>query len=208
MATLSANTQESFIIRTPTRPRMRTRTYSLISVSSGISPTSAFEISRVHSTSQIPNTQDAYGSFIPVRSAASSLKDFLSCYPSFSTHPPSPKKRRRVTFTFDNVSSSISSRNDPDIIQSSDSPYITRSSLAPLPSPTSSSSSSLHSTPNIGPDLHPILASLERHSRLCSQVIQCSTCGKAGADFPSCAKCGARWCSRPCRLVGGKRHIC
>jgi len=211
MTTHSTTMQETFTVTRPIRPRTRTRTLSLLSVSSAASLGSIFEISKADSTSgvsQRPETHEAYGSFIPLRSAKSTLKDVVSLYPSSTTiRPP---RRRRVTFAFDNIhASSFSFERNSHEPSSPQVPYITRSSLDSScpPSPTSSSSS-IHTTHHIRPDLHPILASLERNSRLCTQVIECWTCGKAGSDFPRCAKCGVMWCSRPCRLVGGKRHVC
>ncbi|KIY45597.1 hypothetical protein FISHEDRAFT_61000 [Fistulina hepatica ATCC 64428] len=57
-------------------------------------------------------------------------------------------------------------------------------------------------------DMNPILAKLERKSRLCAQSLRCATCGRRGAGFPKCPRCGDSWCSRECRLFGGKRHAC
>ncbi|KDR82783.1 hypothetical protein GALMADRAFT_238308 [Galerina marginata CBS 339.88] len=211
MIALSTSMQGISTINRPVRPRTRTRTSSLLSISSAASLGSIFEISKANSTSgvsQRPETHEAYGSFIPLRSAKSTLKDVASLYPSFTT--VRPKRRRRVTFAFDNAQASpFSYENDSHKPPSPEIPYIIRSSLDSSypPSPTSSSSS-IHTTHHIPSDLHPILASLERNSRLCTQVIECSTCGKTGSDFPRCAKCGVMWCSRPCRLVGGKRHVC
>ncbi|KAL4069873.1 hypothetical protein V8B97DRAFT_554860 [Scleroderma yunnanense] len=56
-------------------------------------------------------------------------------------------------------------------------------------------------------NLHPVLEALERRSRLSCQS-QCSTCLKLGRDYPRCGRCGQMWCSRECRLQGGKKHIC
>ncbi|PPR07792.1 hypothetical protein CVT26_014977 [Gymnopilus dilepis] len=166
MATLSTATQFPLPEQALKRPRTRTRTYSLVSVASRVSQNSVFEIPRAQSTSQVPDTHDAYGSFIPVRSATSSLKDFISSYSSFTTHRPL-KKRRKVTFAFEHPTTANDS--DSDESPSPGSPYITRSSYASPPSPTSSSSS-IRSAPNVGTDLHPILAKLERQSKFCTQV--------------------------------------
>lgn len=57
-----------------------------------------------------------------------------------------------------------------------------------------------------------VLVRLEKSSKFCKRRAQCSGCGKVGADYPRCNKCGDMWCSRDCRLHGpggdGKRHIC
>ncbi|KAF8955287.1 hypothetical protein BDZ97DRAFT_303206 [Flammula alnicola] len=205
------STQEVYIITHPIRPRPRTRTSSLLSVCSGVSLGSVFEIAKSNSTagvSQLPDTHEAYGAFIPVRSATSTLKDFASYVSPPITRNAS--RRRRVTFS-DKCSYS-SSWDDQEESSSSQIPYITRTTpSSPIcpPSPMSTVSSLSTSSRNASThDLHPILASLERKSRLCSQIVQCTTCRKTGSDFPRCPRCGDMWCSRPCRLVGGKRHAC
>ncbi|KAI0632107.1 hypothetical protein C8Q77DRAFT_1158778 [Trametes polyzona] len=45
----------------------------------------------------------------------------------------------------------------------------------------------------------PSLDDLERASRFRVEST-CVNCRRAGSNFPSCAKCGERWCSRECRL--------
>ncbi|KAJ7095889.1 hypothetical protein B0H15DRAFT_827498 [Mycena belliarum] len=54
----------------------------------------------------------------------------------------------------------------------------------------------------------PALAALERRSRLCTARVFCATCRAPGTNFPACARCASAWCSRECRLAGGKRHVC
>ncbi|PPQ80980.1 hypothetical protein CVT25_015133 [Psilocybe cyanescens] len=130
-------------------------------------------LSKTSSTSgvsQHPNTHEARGSFIPLRSAASTLK-------SFAPHPTtllSPTRRRRVTFAFDDRRLSAPKFDDDSDESSPPSPqipYITRTlSSSPFfsASPTSSSSSSIQEPHHATTDLHPILASLERKRRLSS----------------------------------------
>ncbi|KAF9241183.1 hypothetical protein BU15DRAFT_87392 [Melanogaster broomeanus] len=55
--------------------------------------------------------------------------------------------------------------------------------------------------------LHPVLEAVEKSSKL-SYRTTCSTCLKSGRDFPRCPRCNDMWCSRECRLQGGKRHVC
>ncbi|KAH7915488.1 hypothetical protein BJ138DRAFT_1141876 [Hygrophoropsis aurantiaca] len=55
--------------------------------------------------------------------------------------------------------------------------------------------------------LHPILEAVEGASKLSSQTA-CVTCLKVGKDFPRCPRCSDMWCSRACRLDGGKKHVC
>ena len=151
---------------------------------------SLYEITKGQTTvivSHQPEKHEAWGSFIPLRSATTSLREFMSVSSSFSIQS-SPKWRRTHDIQLSNSSSP-----KPTV------PYITRTLP---PSPPSSISHHVQS------DLHPILSQLERKSKLCTQKVYCSTCKKTGADFPRCGKCGETWCSRSCRLVGGKRHVC
>lgn len=55
--------------------------------------------------------------------------------------------------------------------------------------------------------LCPILEAIENASKLSGRTV-CVTCLKTGRDFPHCPRCGDMWCSRECRMQGGKRHIC
>ena len=143
---------------------------------------SIYEITKGQTTvtvSQQPEKHEAWGSFILLHSATTSLREFISASSSYSIQS-SPKRKGS---------------------------YITRSLPTPVRStPSTSSSSSMIS--HVESDIPPILAQLERKSKFCSQKMYCSTCKKTGADFPRCGKCGETWCSRPCRLVEGKRHVC
>lgn len=53
------------------------------------------------------------------------------------------------------------------------------------------------------------LVALEEQSRFRVRT-SCSTCHRAGSNYPCCPKCGEMWCSRQCRLTstGGKKHRC
>jgi len=55
--------------------------------------------------------------------------------------------------------------------------------------------------------LDPILAKVERCSKF-RTITECSACQKVGSDYPKCPRCQEMWCSRECRLQGGKRHLC
>ncbi|KAF8807121.1 hypothetical protein BYT27DRAFT_7189209 [Phlegmacium glaucopus] len=180
--------------------RSRTRALSLLSISSGTSVHSVFEITKGEATvivSQKPEKHEAWGSFIPLRSATTCLREFISVAPSY-TNQSSPKRRRTSSY---GIRTPASSYRENSKTSSPEIPYITRT-----PSPTSPSSSMI--SHNVHSDLHPILARLEKKSKLCTKKVYCSTCGKAGSDFPRCGKCGEFWCSRSCRLVEGKRHVC
>ncbi|KAJ4468989.1 hypothetical protein C8R41DRAFT_853620 [Lentinula lateritia] len=101
---------------------------------------------------------------------------------------------------------------------------LSRSSRAPsIPRITRTSSYDTHSSVSSSPSLldetflparlkttemNPIFSELERRSKLCTSVVGCATCGKYGSDYPRCGKCGEMWCSRPCRLRGGRKHLC
>ncbi|KAI8978682.1 hypothetical protein BD414DRAFT_115410 [Trametes punicea] len=58
-------------------------------------------------------------------------------------------------------------------------------------------------------ELLPTLDDLERASRFRVDS-KCMRCHRTGSNFPSCAKCGEKWCSRECRLQGqrGATHAC
>ncbi|KAF9221629.1 hypothetical protein BS17DRAFT_711153 [Gyrodon lividus] len=79
--------------------------------------------------------------------------------------------------------------------------------------PTNSASSPSTSAPpsplmdNKPTKLHPVLEAVEKGSKFSCRTI-CATCMKSGRDFPRCARCGEMWCSRACRLPGGKKHVC
>jgi len=180
----------------------------MLTVSSSTTVSSTFDITKT--MSPLPavcsraEIEQVYGSFIPVRSASKCLRDFAGDHTT--TRPRVPKKRRRVTFQ--EPSSPVSS-DDDDIHPSLPISYHNR----PTPkkgyqSPVMASSPIIMSQDRNPVGMHPILAKIERESKFCSQMASCSTCGLFGGDYPQCGKCGVRWCSRPCRLVAGKRHIC
>ena len=59
--------------------------------------------------------------------------------------------------------------------------------------------------------MSPTLSYLEHLSKIRVSAL-CTTCHKAGHNFPSCPACGDTWCSRECRVKGSgdrsKRHVC
>lgn len=177
----------------------------MLTVSSSSTFRSTFEITKtlppLPTVCSRPDIEQAYGSFIPVRSAAKCLRDFAGDH---TTSPPRiPKKRRRVTFQ--ETSSPVSS-DDDDIHPSLTISYQNRPSPEKgYQSPVMSIKVSQDSSPA---GIHPILAKLEKDSKFCTQMVFCSTCEQPGRDYPRCGKCGVMWCSRTCRLVAGKRHIC
>ncbi|KAJ3544994.1 hypothetical protein NMY22_g2594 [Coprinellus aureogranulatus] len=124
------------------------------------------------------------------------------------------------------VRSPLSSRADipvPMIVRTtpstSSSTTASSASSSRSPSPHRSRDSPLDLSPTsllhpeityggLGSGLHPVLARAERSSKFCKGVKVCATCSKTGRDFPACGKCNKMWCSRECRLAGGKRHVC
>jgi len=186
---------------TTERSRRRPRTLSLLSISSGASVQSLHEITKGETLSHNSETHEAWGSFIPLRSATTSLREFISVSPVYSNRS-FPEWRRTSSHDIETPYTKPSSPK-PKV------PYITRTlSHSPVCPPSPISLSSFMISPHVRSDLHPILAQVEGKSRFCTQKVYCSTCRKAGTDFPRCGKCGEIWCSRACRLVGGKRHLC
>ncbi|KAF8550049.1 hypothetical protein OG21DRAFT_1514524, partial [Imleria badia] len=105
----------------------------------------------------------------------------------------------------------------PSVSGSRRSPSISRTLLSDLDwagpstgsvaSPPPSSPTSPLSDDDNPTRLHPVLLAVEKGSKLsCSSI--CSTCMKVGTNFPRCPRCDETWCSRACRLQGGKKHSC
>ncbi|KAJ6514252.1 hypothetical protein C8R47DRAFT_569290 [Mycena vitilis] len=55
------------------------------------------------------------------------------------------------------------------------------------------------------PQIHTVLDSLERGSRVGSGQVVCAACMKKGTNFPQCKRCTQMWCSRECRVTS---HRC
>lgn len=58
--------------------------------------------------------------------------------------------------------------------------------------------------------LNSTLAAVEHASRLRTRCV-CVVCGKVGADFPRCPRCGVSWCTRECRMSEKekcRKHVC
>jgi len=141
-----------------------------------------------------------YGSFTTTTSAADCLRASLKIkIPTYTKYP-------RTQCDDD---------TPPDSPLSSDSYRSPSISRMPLPPDSDWSEPKMSSeiftqppSPSVeNLNLHPILEALEKRSRLSCRS-QCSTCSKIGRDYPRCGRCGQMWCSRECRLQGGKKHIC
>ncbi|PBK74738.1 hypothetical protein ARMSODRAFT_489430 [Armillaria solidipes] len=149
-----------------------------------------------------------HGAFTPTPSASSSLHQFAAT----SKTTGFLRRRARPPLAWRDTWSEPSSPISPSI------PSISRTSSYISDSSSQDSASTIH-TPlettsdpqahvRLHSELNPILASLERKSKLCTNKVRCATCGKPGSDYPRCGKCGEMWCSRDCRLQGRKRHVC
>ncbi|KAF8895383.1 hypothetical protein BD779DRAFT_723489 [Infundibulicybe gibba] len=204
----------------PSVRRARRRASSVISVSSGYSKIT-LDDNKATPTVVVtlrPGKHDAYGSFAPTRSARASLqfiadshslRQSLTKKMSFGKRRMRPKALWPVDFeppgTPDSMlSSSPSSPTIPSIARTASTYY----SSSPIHVPHPKTMTQTRDYPAQIDKLDPILASLERKSKLRSGRVHCATCKKPGTDYPRCGKCGEKWCSRECRLVGGKRHVC
>jgi len=163
-------------------------------------------------------TEVAHGSFTPTSSAFPCLTTLIT-----SDCPGSvgySRRPRLSLFDWPDVHSQTGGGSDTSSVPASPTssfssapsvPGISRTSSYEIHSSTSSTPSLLDETHPIRAkptEMNPILSELERRSKLCKLIMGCATCGKPGSDYPRCGKCGEMWCSRPCRLRGGKKHIC
>lgn len=156
---------------------------------------------------------NAYGSFTTTLPAALWLRSHLSL------DIPVPGKRRAkqrdLDCGYDTPPDSPLSFFQPPS-GSKWSPSISRTLLTDFdrygPSTDSVAYPTTVLSPSIDDDvnaakLHPVLAAVEKGSKLSCRTI-CSTCMKPGTNFPRCPRCDEMWCSRGCRLQGGKKHMC
>ncbi|KAF9468535.1 hypothetical protein BDZ94DRAFT_1245605 [Collybia nuda] len=200
-----------------TRPRHRKRTVSL---TSNLSTQSQFildfvknEPTAVATIQTLP--REAYGSFIPTAPARNSLQYVSKLTVLSSTRPPglsfhSYRKRSEFVWIEDcdsPLSSGLPSPTIPSISRTASSSSIPSQNhndlVSPVMLPRIHESIAGHTS-----DINPILAKLEKKSRLLNQKVYCATCNKPGSDYPKCGRCNDMWCSRECRMYGGKRHVC
>jgi len=212
-------------VRRPVALSNRKRTFSLLSVSSSRSSKITLDLSKatpsVLDTAR-PEKQDAFGAFVPTSSASESLiciahssgKSFVSQLRPHSLHrpphhifPESPKSEPSS-----GPSSPTTSESYVPFISRTSSSYSDSCVSTPPTSPSTSTFNfdvvSANQKETANADLDPVLATLEKSSRFCKRKAYCATCYKPGTSYPSCARCGEMWCSRECRLVGGKKHVC
>ncbi|OAX41563.1 hypothetical protein K503DRAFT_481999 [Rhizopogon vinicolor AM-OR11-026] len=148
----------------------------------------------------------AYGSFTTTAPAAFWHRSYLS----LPDHSKLHGKQRDLDWVDDynfGYTESVPLRFPCPLISRT---FSMTSSLGQYPIDTSSSP---YSTPkslvaeNASTIFHPVLKAVERASKLSYHTV-CATCLKTGRSFPRCPRCGDMWCSRECRMQGGKRHVC
>ncbi|KAG7443085.1 uncharacterized protein BT62DRAFT_349428 [Guyanagaster necrorhizus] len=189
-------------------PTTRKRTISLLSGLSACASkvTVQFKVEPLVATAIRSGTHEAYGAFTPTPSASSSLCQFDTRTTGFF------RRRVRTPLVWQDTWSEPSSPTSPSIPSiSRTSSYISDSSSQDGPSAIHTLlETTLHPPAHVSfhSELNPILASLERKSKFCTDRVRCATCGKPGSDYPRCGKCGEMWCSRDCRLQGRRSHVC
>jgi hypothetical protein len=181
-------------------------------------------------------TATGSGSFTLTRSAAASLQQldtssrhirhstFSGVFPPSSSRTPSTLSRRssRSDFTNDGTDTTPGTPDSlpspvpsisrtasefepfPETYRLPPQKYPIRESAPPRMRQMSHNRESYHGAQ----EMNPILAELERKSKLLRAKTACSTCGALGTDYPKCPRCGDMWCSRQCRIGVGKKHIC
>ncbi|KAG6916351.1 hypothetical protein DXG01_007242 [Tephrocybe rancida] len=200
----------------PTRPT-RKRTVSLSSLSSTRSSIT-LELPKADLTTVTVQTRSrtVYGSFIPTPSARPRLDQLKRASVrsefQFVGRPGRLQIPTHHLWAEEEADSPLSSGpTSPSI------PSFSRTASPPLVPPPPLTLSTIHeSLARRGQviaqrdvcELDPILVSLERKSKLLTKRVHCATCMKPGSDYPKCGRCDAMWCSRECRMVGGKRHVC
>lgn len=193
--------------------RHRNRTVSFTSMCSATQPRFTLDFLNADSALEKlhPLSHDAYGSFTPTASARAALQHLAN---SRKSAPRSfnltLRLRTKSVWPEDDDSPLSSGPPSPTIsISHAMSPCFTPGGLALGATLSSTIIDGYHDHERMTSDeLHPMLAKLERKSKFLSQQALCSTCNKRGSGYPKCGSCDAMWCSRDCRLAGGKRHPC
>jgi len=198
-----------------TRMRTRTRSTSHSSVASQSSILSIYD--KICQGSPVAEPTEGftnvYGSFTTTTPAAFWLRTYLKLNIPLSADRRG--KLRDPVHDYDTPPDSplslfqplSSSRNSPSISRTLSTDYDwdgPPTGSVPSPITTAPPSPLMDDAPF---KLHPVLEAVEKSSKL-SYRTTCSTCLKPGRDFPRCPRCNDMWCSRECRLQGGKRHVC
>lgn len=192
------------------RLRPRTRTLSLTSVCSAQSRiTLDFVDADAALVTLHLSAHDVHGSFTPTASARAALQ-YLN---NPETSGPRLTHRSRPRFVWPNDDDSPLSSGPPSptvSISHTMPPFFTPGGLTSATTPSSILIDGYQQGHErmMSDELNPILAKLERKSKLLSQRGPCSTCKKEGSGYPKCGSCNGMWCSRECRLAGGKKHVC
>ncbi|KAI0372143.1 hypothetical protein BV20DRAFT_1050914 [Pilatotrama ljubarskyi] len=199
-------------VETQTRPVLnRGRTTSSTKVSSAPSPSIPIP-SKSPALSYIdldsPDATPTYNHF-------SSARDALRLFVGGTSVDERPSRAPTRTFFRDRVPASRSPDSEASPSPSSSEVLEHRSrtrssarSSSPTPSIDSldtASSSEAPATPKTQSVLaHELPLSLDDVERSSPYRVEskCASCHRSGLNFPSCAKCGERWCSRECRLHG------
>ncbi|KAF8842173.1 hypothetical protein BDN67DRAFT_966162 [Paxillus ammoniavirescens] len=188
--------------------RTRTRSTSHSSVTSQSSMLSIYD--KIYQGSPVAEPTEghtnAYGSFTTTVPAAFWLRTHLKL---------NIPNLRRPDYDYDTPPDSplsffhplTSSRRSPSITRTLSTDYDWDGPSTSSPSSPSPSAPASPQMDNKHTGLRPVLETVERSSRLSYRTV-CATCMKTGRDFPRCARCGDMWCSRECRLQGGKKHVC
>ncbi|KAF7365241.1 hypothetical protein MVEN_00395900 [Mycena venus] len=196
---------DSLVALPDDRPRLRRcRTSSSLSVFSACSSKITLDLPTKTDPSVYltvrTGTHSAFGAFSPTPDAHSSLQFFATPVRRKrpTVVPPVPERSHTIP-SISRTAPSLADRVPPSPSSAPlldfDTDYATPCRVLGSPAP-------IHDpTP-------PTLASVERRSRLCSNRMLCATCRTSGTNFPACARCGAAWCSRACRLPNGVRHVC
>ena len=150
---------------------------------------SLLTISQNHSIGQTSNHQSLSSETLDELSWSSDLPQSGVQNPSFPE--PIPSASSSSTLTIRSRTSSIASLATASSSEGPETPRV----LSPLLSSSQ--------------ELHRSLSELEHTSRFRIPT-RCVTCKRSGANFPCCPKCGDMWCSRHCRMAGGKdgKHSC
>ncbi|TFK91110.1 hypothetical protein K466DRAFT_342874 [Polyporus arcularius HHB13444] len=212
------------------RPEIRGRTMSSPKVSGQLTTGMPVSLKSPALSSIDIESHDASATYHYLASARDSLLSFISGVPIEERPSRAPTRTFRDHSV--SISAGASSNSRARSMASSESRprAISRVSaqLSPTrfstrgrsPSPTPSidsvdtaSSSEAPATPRTNSILaHELPASssleeLERTSRFRVPCV-CTSCKRAGSNFPSCAKCGDVWCSRDCRVGTAGTHAC
>ncbi|KAJ7288357.1 hypothetical protein C8J57DRAFT_1279945 [Mycena rebaudengoi] len=166
--------------------------------------------------SATPESATATLRFLAGPSSSRSRKNLRpSLRGAWSSPPDSPVDSESFSESIPSISRTASSFSVSDIGSPSSSAATSLLDFSILPERTPRKRATINVDVDVDPrgdtqcsDIDPRLALLEKRSRFCTARVFCVTCQKPGTNYPSCARCGDKWCSRACRLDGAARHVC